>query len=179
MTSAGRGARAARRGVWSIALLASVGEVTVLPMKLAIELPPAQAEKLRAEAERLGLSAEELARAALNDLLSAPDPEFQAVARRVVSKNQDLYKRLPDAYLTLGEVVALHRAILETSGGASGIRDLGAWSRRSLNPEPVSVARTCTVRCMRRRRPWAFPWPSTTRSSTAISAWPTPRWTRT
>ena len=94
MTSAGRGARAARRGVWSIALLASVGEVTVLPMKLAIELPPAQAEKLRAEAERLGLSAEELARAALNDLLSAPDPEFQAVARRVVSKNQDLYKRL-------------------------------------------------------------------------------------
>ena len=29
-------------------------------------------------------------------------------------------------YLTLGEVVALHRAILESSGGASGIRDLGA-----------------------------------------------------
>jgi death-on-curing protein len=29
-------------------------------------------------------------------------------------------------YLTLGEVVALHRAILEATGGASGIRDLGA-----------------------------------------------------
>ena len=29
-------------------------------------------------------------------------------------------------YLTLGEVVLLHRAILELSGGASGIRDLGA-----------------------------------------------------
>jgi death-on-curing protein len=28
-------------------------------------------------------------------------------------------------YLTLGEVVTLHRAILETTGGASGIRDLG------------------------------------------------------
>jgi death-on-curing protein len=28
-------------------------------------------------------------------------------------------------YLTLGEVVTLHRAILENSGGASGIRDLG------------------------------------------------------
>ena len=63
-------------------------------MKLAIELPPAQAEKLRAEAERLGLSPEALARAALNDLLSSPDAEFQDVARRVVVKNQELYKRL-------------------------------------------------------------------------------------
>lgn len=94
MASVGRDARAARRGVWSIALLASVAGVTVLDMKLAIELPPAQADKLRAEAERLGLSAEELARAALNDLLSTPDPEFQDVARRVVIKNQELYKRL-------------------------------------------------------------------------------------
>jgi hypothetical protein len=63
-------------------------------MKLAFELPPAQADKLRAEAKRLGIAPEELARAALNDLLSAPDPEFQDVARRVVSKNKDLYKRL-------------------------------------------------------------------------------------
>ena len=63
-------------------------------MKLAIELPPAQADKLRTEAERLGLAPEELARAALNDLLSTPDPEFQDVARRVVTKNKDLYKRL-------------------------------------------------------------------------------------
>jgi hypothetical protein len=63
-------------------------------MKLAIELAPAQAERLRAEAARLGLAPEDLARAALNDLLSTPDPEFQDVARRVVTKNKDLYKRL-------------------------------------------------------------------------------------
>jgi hypothetical protein len=63
-------------------------------MKLAIELPPGQAEKLRAEAERLGLAPEELARAALSDLLSTPDPEFHDVARRVVAKNRELYKRL-------------------------------------------------------------------------------------
>ncbi|MBM3779515.1 MAG: DNA-binding protein [Acidimicrobiia bacterium] len=63
-------------------------------MKLAIELPPAQADKLRAEAERLGLAPEELARAALSDLLSTADPEFQAVAHRVVTKNRDLYTRL-------------------------------------------------------------------------------------
>jgi death-on-curing protein len=29
-------------------------------------------------------------------------------------------------YLTLGEVVELHRSIVETSGGAAGVRDLGA-----------------------------------------------------
>jgi plasmid stability protein len=63
-------------------------------MKLAFELPPAQADKLRAEAARLGLSPEDLARAALTDLLATPDTEFQMVAARVVAKNRELYKRL-------------------------------------------------------------------------------------
>ena len=63
-------------------------------MKLAIDLPTAQADKLRAEAERLGLSPEDLARAVLNDLLSTPDAQFQDAARRALVKNQDLYKRL-------------------------------------------------------------------------------------
>lgn len=82
------------RGVGSIALLAGMTGVTVPHMRLAFELPPAQADKLRAEAERLGLSPEDLARAALSDLLSTPDAEFQDVARRVLTKNRDLYKRL-------------------------------------------------------------------------------------
>jgi len=63
-------------------------------MKVAIDLPPAQADRLRAEAERLGLSPQDLARAVLTQLLSAPDPAFQEAARRVLDKNQDLYKRL-------------------------------------------------------------------------------------
>jgi hypothetical protein len=63
-------------------------------MKLAFEIPQAQAEKLRTEAERLGLSPEDLDRAALTDLLAAPDAEFQAVAARIVAKNRELYKRL-------------------------------------------------------------------------------------
>jgi death-on-curing protein len=37
-------------------------------------------------------------------------------------------------YLTLGEVVALHRAILDNSGGASGIRDLGALESALAQP---------------------------------------------
>ena len=43
-------------------------------MRLTIDLSPAQAERLRQEAERLGLAPEELARAAITDLLATPDP---------------------------------------------------------------------------------------------------------
>jgi hypothetical protein len=63
-------------------------------MKLAFELPPAQAEKLRDEAKRLGLSPEDLARAALADLLGTPDAEFRDAAARILHKNQELYRRL-------------------------------------------------------------------------------------
>jgi len=37
-------------------------------------------------------------------------------------------------HLTLGEVVALHRAVIERSGGASGIRDLGALESALAQP---------------------------------------------
>ena len=63
-------------------------------MKVAFELPPTQADRLRTEAARLGLLPDDLARAALTDLLATPDAEFQAVAARVVAKNRELYKRL-------------------------------------------------------------------------------------
>ena len=63
-------------------------------MKLAFELSQAQADRLRAEAIRLGLSPDDLARAALSDLLSTPDVEFQNAVLRVLTKNKDLYSRL-------------------------------------------------------------------------------------
>ena len=37
-------------------------------------------------------------------------------------------------YLTLGEVVDLHRAVIEATGGASGIRDLGALESALAQP---------------------------------------------
>lgn len=37
-------------------------------------------------------------------------------------------------YLTLREVVALHRAILEATGGASGVRDLGGLESALAQP---------------------------------------------
>lgn len=63
-------------------------------MKLTIDLSPAQAERLSQEAERLGLAPEELARAAITDLLATPDEEFKRAADRVVQKNEELYRRL-------------------------------------------------------------------------------------
>lgn len=63
-------------------------------MKVAIELPPAQAAQLEAEAKRLGIAAEELARAAVSDLLAAPDADFQDAAARILARNHELYRRL-------------------------------------------------------------------------------------
>jgi hypothetical protein len=63
-------------------------------MKLTIDLSPAQADRLRQEAERLGLAPEELARAALVDLLATGDDDFRSAAQRVLRKNEELYRRL-------------------------------------------------------------------------------------
>jgi death-on-curing protein len=38
-------------------------------------------------------------------------------------------------YLTLGEVIALHRAIVASSGGADGLRDLGALESAMAQPK--------------------------------------------
>lgn len=63
-------------------------------MKVTIDLSPAQGERLRREAERLGLTPEDLARAAVADLLATRDDDFEAAAKRVLQKNQELYRRL-------------------------------------------------------------------------------------
>lgn len=61
---------------------------------LTVRLSDAQAEHLAREAKRLGVSAEDLLRAAVVDLLEGRDEAFQAAARHVAEKNTELYKRL-------------------------------------------------------------------------------------
>ena len=63
-------------------------------MKLSIDLSPAQADRLRLEAERLGLTPEDLARAAIADLLATTGEDFKMAADRVLKKNAELYRRL-------------------------------------------------------------------------------------
>lgn len=63
-------------------------------MKLSIDLSPAQAERLRLEAERLGLTPEDLAKALVADLLASAGEDFKTAAGRVLKKNEELYRRL-------------------------------------------------------------------------------------
>ena len=63
-------------------------------MKLSVDLTPAQVERLRLEAERLGLTPEDLGRAAIVELLGRPSDDFAAAAERVLKKNEELYRRL-------------------------------------------------------------------------------------
>ncbi len=63
-------------------------------MKVAIELSQPQADRLREEAERLGVAPEDLARAAVADLLSGQREDFRSAADYVLRKNEELYRRL-------------------------------------------------------------------------------------
>ncbi len=63
-------------------------------MELPIELPAAQAARLREEAARLGVPPAELARAAVADLLATKDDDFRSAAERALQKNGELYRRL-------------------------------------------------------------------------------------
>jgi hypothetical protein len=65
-----------------------------IDMKLAIELTEEQAERLREGASRLGVEPEQLALAAVTDLIASEGPDFDAAAQRVLDKNEELYRRL-------------------------------------------------------------------------------------
>ena len=50
--------------------------------------------QLAEEAKRLNIRIEDLAAAALQDLLAQREADFRQAAARVVEKNQELYRRL-------------------------------------------------------------------------------------
>jgi hypothetical protein len=63
-------------------------------MTLNLELDEQQILRLREAAQRLNVSVNDLAKAAINDLLAKPDHEFERAATRVLKKNAELCKRL-------------------------------------------------------------------------------------
>lgn len=63
-------------------------------MTLKLELDDQQAKRLEDAARRLNVSVNELAMAAINDLLASAESDFERAARRVLAKNAELYKRL-------------------------------------------------------------------------------------
>ncbi len=67
---------------------------TLRSMKIAIDLSPSQVDRLRDRAKSLGVQPEDLARAAVADLLANPEDDFRAAADAVLQKNAELYRRL-------------------------------------------------------------------------------------
>lgn len=63
-------------------------------MKISVELTDEQRRRLDETARRLNVPLEELASAAVRDLLSQGEADFERVAARVLEKNRDLYRRL-------------------------------------------------------------------------------------
>lgn len=61
---------------------------------ITINLPSEQLLKLREIANRLGISAEDLARMSIEELLAQPEEDFERAADYVLKKNAELYRRL-------------------------------------------------------------------------------------
>ena len=63
-------------------------------MTLNLELDELQTERLQQIADRLNVSLNDLAKAAINDLLAKPECDFENAAKHILKKNTDLYRRL-------------------------------------------------------------------------------------
>jgi hypothetical protein len=63
-------------------------------MKISIELSDDQANRLRAGAKHLGIEPEQLALAAVMDLIAAEGLDFESAASRVLEKNRELHPSL-------------------------------------------------------------------------------------
>lgn len=63
-------------------------------MRLSVELTEAQQDQLNAIAQRLNVPADQLAAAALRDLLDRREAAYEAAAAHVIEKNAELYRRL-------------------------------------------------------------------------------------
>jgi predicted transcriptional regulator len=63
-------------------------------MSLSFDLDEEQSRRLQERARQLGVDPRELARAAVNDLLTRPADDFERAAGFVLGKNRELYRRL-------------------------------------------------------------------------------------
>jgi len=61
---------------------------------ITVQLEDAKAQSLREKADRYGLNPEQFLTASIEDLIGQPDNDFDEAARRVLSKNKELYRRL-------------------------------------------------------------------------------------
>jgi hypothetical protein len=62
--------------------------------RITVEIDDSKAAILREKAEKFDLLPDQFVIASIEDLISQPEPDFEAAMRRVLSKNKELYKRL-------------------------------------------------------------------------------------
>ena len=65
-----------------------------IDMAISINLDDEQVARLEERARELGVDVRDSAKAAVNDLLSRQAEDFDRAAKRVLEKNQELYRRL-------------------------------------------------------------------------------------
>ncbi len=63
-------------------------------MTISLQLDDEQSRRLLDVARALNVDPSELAKAAINDLVSRPSEDFDRAARHVLEKNRELYRRL-------------------------------------------------------------------------------------
>lgn len=63
-------------------------------MAISLQLDEEQSQRLVEFAREMHVDPSELAKAAIHDLVSRPDDEFERAAKRVLDKNRELYRRL-------------------------------------------------------------------------------------
>jgi len=63
-------------------------------MTISLDLPSDAERRLAEVAKRLNIPLNDLAAAAIRDLLAQPADDFEQVANRVLEKNRELYRRL-------------------------------------------------------------------------------------
>ena len=61
---------------------------------ITVKLDDTKASLLRELAKKYGLLPDQFITASIEDILSQPDSEFEAVVKRVLGKNSEFYKRL-------------------------------------------------------------------------------------
>ena len=71
-----------------------VGRSRKPKMSISFNLDDEQSARLEERARELGVDARELAKAAVNDLLTRPADDFDRAAKLVLEKNRELYRRL-------------------------------------------------------------------------------------
>src|SRR5258708_26912997 len=110
---------------------------------LEIHIPDEVASKIKQVAKHMGISIEELLRTSFEE----KDPARRAIREcrrsRAREERRALSAALVVRYISIEEVVELHRRIIQQSGGAFELRDQGSLESSPvlLRSGPVSHAR--------------------------------------